>query len=258
MIFVSTMTYALGKELGFSEATAEFQRQLAEPDTDSLPCVRVIARLRSYDEVGVHHDAAATSIGKARSRAFFEGLKLNPDVYICVDDDVEADAFTLGLLIEAVQGRDDVVCLAPCITRGSNVVNVALEPDAPVRELESGGRTRRIVAGGFGLAAMSGATMARLVRAYPDLHFHDEGVNKPALFLEQLEPLDGAPRIGHSLVANSWLGEDVSFCRRVLFSGVRLEALATGLTSHQGQILKLDRVSALSVAPSPAPFHLEP
>lgn len=244
MIFVSTMTYALGKELGLTEATAEFQRQLSDPDTESLPCVRAIARLRAYDEIGIWHDAAATCLGKARSRAFAAALAANPDVYITIDDDVEADSETLGHLIEAVVGQNNVV-MAPAIARGSNLVNVSLAPDLEYRQLPSGGRTARVLAASFGLVAMSGDTMRYLAAQYPELSFKDEdGQTKSAVFFDQLLPEpDGS---------NSWLGEDVAFCRRAHMSGVRLEALCTGVTAHAGQVLKLETVADLpTLAQSP-------
>lgn len=256
MIFVSTMTYALGKELGFPEAAAEFLRQLSEPSSESLPCVRTIARLRTYDAVGIWHDASATCLGKARSRAFHAALEAKPDIYITIDDDVEADSETLGHLIEAVTDQRNVV-LAPCITRGSNVVNVALEPKLEWRGLPSGGRVVRIVSGGFGLVAMTGETMRHLVERNPDLHFLDDDntkpglpqVRKPALFYDLLEPLEP----GSS--EKSWFGEDVAFCRRAHFSGVRLEALCTGVTAHAGQMLRLETVADLpTVAERPRPF----
>jgi len=237
MIFVSTMTYALGKEVGLSEAAAEFARQLSEPGTDCLPAVRTIARLRAYDEVGIWHDAAATCIGKARSRAFHAALQAKPDVYISVDDDVEADSQTLGHLIDAVTGENNVV-MAPSIARGSNVVNVSLAADLEPRRLSSGGRVVRVNAASFGLVAMSGATMRYLVGQHPELHFKDDdGVRKNALFFDLLLP--------EADDENSWCGEDVAFCRRAHLSGVRLEALCTGVTAHAGQMLKLETVATL-------------
>ena len=257
MIFVSTMTYAMGKEIGFPEACAEFLRQLADPDTESLPCVRTIARLRSYDAVGIWHDASATCLGKSRSRAFhaaleaFAGAGAGPDdVYITVDDDVEADSHTLGLVLEAVRGERNVL-IAPCITRGSNVVNVALEPNAAERTTRSGARLVRARSGGFGLVAMSYETMLAMVAAYPDLHFLDDDNTKPgvpqvrktALFFDLLEP------VGDGSAEQSWTGEDVAFCVRAHRAGIALEALCTGFTVHAGQGLKLECVTELQTIP---------
>lgn len=236
MIVVATMTYALGKQIGFPEATAEFNRQLEHPTPTSLPCVRVIARLREMDTVGVHHDASATCIGKARARAFAAALAAKPDIiFVCVDDDVEADAHTLGLLLAAVRDHDDVVCVAPCLTRGSNVVNIAIDGEPVYRELPSGARTVRIVSGGFGLVAMSGRAMRHIVDAHPGLEFlDDDGVVKPALFLEML-------------IGRSWCGEDVSFCHRAAAAGMRLEALTEGHTVHAGALLRLRALTGLTM-----------
>lgn len=258
MIFVSTMTYAMGKEIGFPEASAEFSRQLSDPDTESLPCVRTIARLRSYDAVGIWHDASATCLGKARSRAFHAALEAfaaagagPDDVYITVDDDVEADSHTLGLALEAVRGERNVL-IAPCITRGSNVVNVALEPGAEERTTRSGARLVHARSGGFGLVAMSYETMLALVAAYPDLHFLDEGVRKTALFFDLLEP------VGDGSADQSWSGEDVAFCVRAHRAGIALEALCTGFTVHAGQGLKLECVTELQTIPERAKVPAPP
>ena len=162
-----------------------------------------------------------------------------------VDDDCEADGYTFAQMIEAVIGHRNVV-LAPSITRGSNVVNVALEVPHEWRELSSGARLVRCVAGGFGIVAMSGETMRHLVELHPKLHFlDDDNARKAALFFDLLEP-DGSfdmsdPGVGE----NTWLGEDASFCRRATGAGVRLEALCNGITSHAGQVLRLETVAEL-------------
>lgn len=246
MLAVATWTYALGKELGFAESTAEFQRQLAAPDWESVPCVRVITRLRGLlregDEISLYHDAAATIMSKARSRAYHAAREANADVWVCVDDDVEADLTTLGYLLEAVAGDEPRMCLAPCITRGSNVVNVALEPGAPsVRQLPSGARCVRARAGGFGLIALNRAAMDRMEHAYRGLDFDDDdGKRKMALFLELID-------------GGMWLGEDVAFCRRAVLCGVELEALVSGVTVHAGARLDLAEVAGLPVLPATGP-----
>jgi hypothetical protein len=245
MIAVATWTYALGKELGFAEATAEFQRQLGAPDWESLPCVRVITRLRGLladgDEISLYHDAAATIMSKARSRAYHAAAAADADVWICVDDDVEADLGTLRSLLEAVSGDTPRLVLAPCITRGSNVVNVALEPGAPlVRVLDSGARCVRARAGGFGLVALNRAAMKLMETAYAGLTFDDDdGQSKMALFLELLD-------------GGSWMGEDVAFCRRAVLCGVALEALIEGFTVHAGARLDLAEVAGMPVLGGPA------
>jgi len=235
MIFVATLTYALGKQLGFESATAEFNRQVAKPDSFSLPCARLIGRLRAVDDVAIYHDASATCLGKARSRAAFAALQANADVAIFVDDDVECDANTVANLLDVVcHNEDDVVCVAPCVTRGSNVVNVAFPADPVVRSTKDGTRTVQIVSGGFGLVAMLTKTLRRIVEQHPDLHFRDDdGALKPAIFFDLL-------------IGELWLGEDVSFCYRTLAAGVRLEALASGLTMHAGQPFRLDELGSLA------------
>ena len=228
MIYISTFTYALGKVLGLDAAHGEFQRQLSHPYKDALPCARVIARLRQLDDCGLHHDMSATSIAKARTRAFHEAVKFDPDVYVSVDDDVDADLYTLQLLVESVRGRNAIV-IAPCRMRGTNSVNIEFDRAHPGGFTLAGQRaTVGAIAGGFGLVAMSREAMTSMVEAYTGTYFQDvDGVKKLALFAEFLE-------------AERWLGEDIAFCRRARRVGVSVEALASGITVHDGVPLRLE------------------
>ena len=250
-VFFSTATYALGKEVGFEQASELFLSMCADPTPDegTLPAARTVARLQHLEQVALWHDCSATSIGKSRSRAAFEAHKSAADVWICCDDDVEADSQTLQWLIGAARSSvRPCVVLAPCVTRGSTVVNVALERSGlQRRELPGGGATIPCIAGGFGLVAMNRGALERMFDRYANtLSFvDDDGVIKVGLFIEML-----APRVSSRIIlprANEqiWTGEDVSFCRRATDAGVSLEALVSGVTSHAGVALRLESVPAL-------------
>jgi len=233
MIFVSTMIYALGKILGFEAAVSQFHWQLKNPGPSSLPAVRAIARLKELDDVQLMVDPACTSIAKARSRAFYAAAMSTADVWVSIDDDSEATADTLDLMLKAARSGGDLV-LAPCRLRGQERINVALYTIEAERELLDGARLVRAHAGGLSIAALGRRAMNTLAAAYsPDLSFTDhDGVERLALFAEEI-------------IGGRWFGEDVSFCARVTAAGLVIEALATGVTSHDGQGLLLNEIRTL-------------
>lgn len=245
MIFVSVMTYALGKELGLTEAVAEFHAQVKEPSSDSLPAARVVARMARLEEIGLYIDPAATCIGKGRSRAFHAARESPADIWISVDDDMDADTRTLELLVESVRAYAEVprVVFAPYWLREQEKVSAALEQYPIARPVNGGGETLSAVAGGFGLVAVNRAAMQRLhVEHTPALCYQDDdGVERLALFHDifhgKLSAV-GADR-------GRWYGEDTSFYKRCRGVGVRVEALATGHTMHCGRTLRLDQIGSL-------------
>lgn len=247
-VFFSTSTYALGKELGLEQATVAFNDMLERPTNDghTLPVVRVIARLRQFAEVGLWHDCSATSIGKARSRAFHEALKSKCPTWLVCDDDVECTEETLQHLLAAVDTPIPTVVIAPCVTRGSNVVNVSLVPGAERRKLRTGGECIPALAGGFGLVALNHTALEEMRDRYTQtLTFVDhDGVDKVAVFMEMLVS-SGQVYVPGRRFGGMWCGEDVSFCSRALDCGVRLEALVSGLTAHAGVPLQLATVPEL-------------
>jgi hypothetical protein len=96
--------------------------------------------------------------------------------------------------------------------------------------------------------AVNRAALEAMERRYsPDLDFIDhDGKTKLAVFLEMLA--GNGSRVLHvprSLEQRAWCGEDVAFCKRAIEAGVRLEALATGVTSHDGVVIHLESVPAL-------------
>lgn len=247
MIFVSTAVYALAKELGARDAVAEVHRQLEECTQaangaklreDILPAVRVITRLRLLDALSLHIDAGATCIGKTRARALHAFSQSAADVWISVDDDVDATMQTLRWLLEAA--RDDLtprICLAPCLARGPRqepTLTVQLPQIYIARPLSNGGCVRNATSGGFGLVATNRRALehieARAV-ALDLVYDDDDGVSRLAVFYDEIS-------------GRRWYGEDLSFFRR-LPPQVVVEALATGHTGHDGAVLELGTVPEL-------------
>jgi hypothetical protein len=231
MICVTVSLYALAHELGAADAYKEFERQLAKPDRDSLPCVRAIARLRGLDELVVRCDLSGANVAKMRSRAASAAQASGADVWVSIDDDVEATYETLGALLEAAKGGPRVV-IAPCWLRGRGqqdaIVNVALDTAGARRELD-GARVLPAIAGGFGLVAITREALELALAHSASLSYRDDdGELRVGLFHEDLS--DG-----------KWWGEDLSFFRR-LPAAVSVEALATGHTCHAGHVLPLDHL----------------
>lgn len=229
MIFVSTMIYALGKVLGFEPALEEFHAQLKHPKA-TLRCVRAIQRLQTMDDVELLVDPAATSIAKARSRAFHAAAMSKADVWVMIDDDCEATVDTLDSLIEAARSGGDLV-LAPCQLRGQDRTNVLLYQLDSERKLADGAVLGRAHAGGLAIAALSRHAMNTLAEAYqPELLYTDhDHVARLALFAEEI-------------AGGQWFGEDIAFCARCTAVGLKVEALLTGVTSHDGRALLLNEV----------------
>jgi hypothetical protein len=242
-IICSTMVYALGKDLGLDGALEEWKRQMAEPNTESLPVVRMFARVAAAAagldalpgkpfaelgkpeqfEIGVHVDIAATSIAKSRSRAFH--VAKGADFWFACDDDVEASQNTVAnLLIEADVPTPRIVVL-PCYLRDRPIVGVKFSAGARVRGMHApieNAATCCFVA--------NRAALQLLDRTCQHLKFRDDdGVERLALFLEVLD-------------RGQWLGEDFAFFQRAALAGVELVALMSGLSRHAEQPLQIDQL----------------
>jgi len=245
-VLVSTMLYSLGKELGADGATKELYAQLEElatnrlhrPADDYLPVALTITRARKLFDVGLVVDAGGTQIAKCRSRTFSEFLR-KPDfhIWLSCDDDTDCTVAALAALVEAVAGDEPAIAVAPTWLRGVATVNVGFPKVVVDRTLVgSGGRMRSCYFGGFGLVAMNKAA-AQAIAHQSEQFDDDDGRQQHAAFSEIIVRHDGRTR---------WLGEDLSFFARVP-PGVRVEALLTGHTRHDGQTLPLERVARAEV-----------
>ncbi len=237
MILFSTMLYALGKELGLEGGNAEWERQLRETSSDSLPVARFLARVRSSrdaDEVAVYADMAATSIAKARSRAFHAAR--NADLWIACDDDVEADTTAIAALMDAVETSLPRIAFLPCYLRGREVVGCKFLPltgSAPNDDYGRHSVLRRIEHSATCAFVANRAALQLLGRSFEHLRYlDDDGVHRLALFLEVLEQ-------------GRWYGEDIAFCQRAALAGIELVAITKGVSSHDGQVLNLAQLRSV-------------
>jgi hypothetical protein len=251
MILCSVITYELSKRLGKKAAQEEFHKQalstLDVPGEKVLPAALVVRRLRRMAEVALLHDAGGTSIGHARSRAFSvaeRGARNGKiDLWISCDDDTQASQETLKHLVRSIDPDEPQIVIVPCWLRQETpVVNITLDPDSPLDRVgPSGARLRRALYGGFGIVAVSRAALIELGKMWRDLTFvDDDAVERIGIFCEYLR--DGW-----------WFREDYAFFSRVP-KHVRVEALFSGLTDHDGKVLRLETADQHQMIPVPQSF----
>jgi hypothetical protein len=255
MIFASTMLYALARKYGLQFAAEEFMRQvkaaaedLAEqrrrvalvggtalkpPEAPAvyIPAANTIARVALLGEMQVNVNAGATVIAKARTIAAHEFLASPCGVWVSCDDDVEVSADALATMVAQCEAEPSIV-IAPCLLRDTHTVNV----DENLVRLETkganGGKLSRVAAGGFGCFAISREALQAVLVAHDFPEWTDEkGVSRRVLFRDEV-------------IGGKWYTEDTAFFRRVP-AHVRVYAVRTGYTVHNGQILDCDTLEAL-------------
>lgn len=235
-VIVTVSAYALGKQLGMQAAMAELARQVSTPNVATLPAVRVVKRLRELADLALRLDTGGTVLGKVRSRHAHAAWESGADVWVSCDDDVEATTATLMTMLLAVDSFDRTpsIVLAPYLIRATatSLPVASIELSRIVtseRVLPGGARLRPVARGGFGLVAMNRRAL-ELVRAESThlAYIDDDGVERLALFHDAIRD-------------KRWNGEDIAFFDRVP-AAVRVEALLTGQTSHDGEALDLGDV----------------
>jgi hypothetical protein len=224
-VVFSTMVYALGKDLGLVDASAEWTRQASDKSAAELPAARMLHRVRELlpdVTLGVHADIAATSIPRSRSRAFHAAK--GADFWFACDDDVEATIDAVAAMLAAADVLTPRIVFLPCKLRGRDVVGVKFS----TRAMESAHNVRPIESSATCAYVANGPALRVLADTCQHLRYRDDdGVPRLALFHEILD-------------GGEWLGEDVSFCVRAALCGIELVAVTTGTSAHDGQILKLD------------------
>lgn len=237
--YVSTAIYALGKTLGLVEALKEWQRQITNPSTESLPVVRTVARFQRLCDVGVHADIGAAMVGQMRSRCFHRAYESDFPAWISIDDDIEASTETCKALLEAIDDIQPRIVLVPYLLRVTATGEPTLSVTMPlVRQSRKVGGAHLVTlptgqGGGFGLVGMNRHAMHRMALAHAGdsslvWNDKDDGGEKLALFHEIIE-------------RGMWFGEDTSFFRRVP-RDVSVEVLLTGHVNHAGNLLQLEKL----------------
>ena len=239
-LFVSVLTYALGKALGIPSAARAFSRMLIDETIDPrdvLPAARCVQRLRELGDLVIYH-GAGTFVPKARTRAAHAALASDADVWIMIDDDVETDVATLRRLVTLALAVDGASVL-PCAIRGSaeerHIINVVW--DGSLVSLHDGVQARRVLRAGAGLMVITRPALQRAAARFHDqlAFLDDDRQTKVALFQPMLV---GAPE-------RLWFGEDYSFCERVRAADVAIFAPVAGISSHDGVVIDLDECARL-------------
>jgi hypothetical protein len=233
IVACSVITYELGKRLGHEGATREFYRQVTATidaaGDDVLPSAKCVRRLRKLADVQVLHDGGGTSIGISRSRQFTMALETGADVWLSIDDDLDASEETLKHLLGAVDtDRAQIVIVPYWLRQTTPCVGIAFDPESSFeRVTATGAHLRKALTGGFGLVAVTRPAMLAMVEAWPGLEYLDaDGQTRIGMFIEFIR-------------AGWWYREDFAFFSRVP-RGVRVEALLTGYTAHAGMALRLE------------------
>lgn len=238
--FGSVLTYELGKQLGIEAAAAELAEQLRAPSVQSLPAVRVMARLARLGELAVYH-GAGTFLPKARSRAAHAALESGSDYWVMCDDDVETDSATLEALIAAAGPPNELgAAVLPCLLRGNETERhtVNVQWDSELVEQRPLGPVRRVARAGCGLMVVTRTALRHVVdSSRPSLRFvDDDGIEKVAIF--QTVMVEDVRANG----AIRWLGEDLSFCTRLRAADVEIFAPCAGISVHDGYRLDLGSI----------------
>jgi len=218
-VFVSVFAYTLGRTS--EDPAQEVREELAALEKANWPAFRTLARVR--EQVGhialtVDHGSL---IAKARSRAAAMFLQSGAEMWVSIDEDVDASAKDVAMLLYAMSDADIVV--APMPIRDGSRLNVTTNE----RSVRSVGlddvRLFAIDHGGVALAAISRTSIETMASAFPELVYTDDkGIEGIGLFLEVIR--------GHK-----WWGEDTMFCSRARSCGLRTEALLDAHVVHMGQ-----------------------
>jgi hypothetical protein len=237
-IFVSLFCYPLSKEAAASGTSEQrlIALELELGPKAKWPGFRSLYWLRTLGDVILHLDCS-TLIAKARSAAAAQFLTTPAecDVWISIDDDTEATARPLALLIAATRLHDLVV--VPQLSSDGKSVNVRFDPDPPlvdelalVRATSPPSLQTRLAPIAFGGCSLMGASrraIEAMREGFPELVCEPnpwEARPILALFLEQV-------------VKRRWIGEDASFFRRARQCGFVPKVAIDCETRHAGMTL---------------------
>jgi len=225
-VFASIFCYPIAKFVADPEAF--IQQEIAAGEQAEWPCFRTLARLRKLVGPLQLLTDRATLIAKARSRAAHTFLRRSEaDVWVTIDDDIEASEEDLKLLLSALRDDDTAIVIGPCAMRDDMRLNIVAE-QRKIRTTADGTRLLEVTSGGAALVGYKRAAIETMAGRFPELWY----VNAPddigiALFLEVVDD-------------HHWIGEDMKFCGRARASGVRIESLVDTAIVHAGVPAKID------------------
>jgi hypothetical protein len=241
-LFVSLFPYTYAKLSGFAWTEVQ-QRELAHCAESRWPDFRTLGQVGRLvpelaQEVHAYVDGS-TLITKARSRAAGFFLRSPADVWLTVDDDIEADAATLRKLVLTARATRGVVGV-PYVLRDGRALSFEFATLDPTRVHASGEVWTYLAEGGigFGLVAMHRRAIERMAEGAAWVGTREEGF--PALFLEAIGTNQGTRR-------HEWVGEDYYFSRGCHARDVPMCLLCDVAVSHAGHVCRLTRELELQV-----------
>ena len=239
MIYVSIFAYAFGKQDHSAIGGLEVAKNLAieSGEGSSIAAFRTLARLvklcESRGEQVMFALEVSTLIAKARCVMAGAFLRSPCDLWITIDDDVDASIEALDLLLSFATARDRTneqnprIVIGAMKTRANDKFNIGLVGV----DGKAGGditlRTNvmyRVTHGGMALAAIPRAALDRVIEKI-NREYHEELTDTPPSFIEDENP---CPTVFTETIVGglatrgrfSWCGEDVSFCHRAHRAGV--------------------------------------
>lgn len=234
--YITISSYVLGRVYGPKLAANILTEMVTLPPGSTqmpLPGCNTIRTLwqilqKAGEEASLHADGGGSHIAKTRSRHFSAAYTAGADVWITVDDDVEADEKCLAAMLLLLDSKEPRIVGAPCLMRDTDTAN--FEEAAITRPTQHFPvRHREIVAIGTGLLGVNRAALERLASTVPLL----SDVNGGKLYPVFAEMLNG----------RQWYGEDISFCHRAKSAGIPILACLAGTTQHDaGPKLNLEEL----------------
>lgn len=246
MILASVITYELSKRIGKAKASEQVHRHavstMVGPGETVLPAIEVVRELRKHDELALLVDAGGTSIGHARSRALSVATQSKASIWISLDDDTKCSPETVAHLMSSLDPTMPQIVIVPCLLRQeTQCANVTMDPASKLdRITRTGAHLRRALYGGFGIVAVTRAALDELASSYRDLEFlDDDGQTRSGVFCEFIRE-------------RWWFREDYAFFDRVrALPHIRVEALCSGETDHDGYKLTLELLENVPQIPRP-------
>lgn len=230
-LFASTFMYSACKLVGTDNWPAWLAGSLQNLSASDWPAFKTLAHLRAVEAYKLHVDAS-TYIDRARCVAAARFLESGADVWLTVDDDLEAHAEVLYALVNMCRERRGGIAV-PYVNRDGQSMTFR-KVSGPTIACGPG-LLRRVDRVGFGLVALHRDLVTKIAASVP--HFRESDLSAlscPALFVNGVD--DGV-----------WMGEDYSFSKLCEDAGHPLHVLLEAPAAHAGVWAMLDSEGRICV-----------
>ena len=238
-VFASIFPYTACKMHGLDKWNREVRPyELAHLKESDWPGFRTLGNLEHVVRGFEAWVDGSTYITRARSVATGHFLRSGHDVWLTVDDDVEADAHVLRQLIEGVRSTRHGIATAYVNRDGGSMTFRRVFGETRWLPCDVRAAVRSVDRVGFGLVVLHRDLVERLAADAPYFSEVDRpnGITDcPALFLEGVQE-------------GSWVGEDYYFSALCERAGRPLDLLLDAPVSHAGRLAMLDLEGAIHVA----------